>query len=61
MPTGDFTIIIIEVMGRCFTVDPSFHCHKVGNKAWYGALEEGGIAQDYMLIQNLGFVVLGNH
>ena len=61
MPTVDFTIVIIEIMGRCFTVNPSFHCHKVGNKAWYGALEDCRIAQDYMLIHDLGFVVLGNH
>ena len=61
MPTSDFTIVIIEVMGRCFTVNPSFHCNKVSNEAGYGALEEGGIAQDYMLVQDLGFIVLGDH
>ena len=48
-------------MGRCFTVNPSFHCNKVSNEAGYGALEEGGIAQDYMLVQDLGFIVLSDH
>jgi hypothetical protein len=48
-------------MGRCFIVNPRLCGDKVCDKTRDGAFEDGSIAKNDMLVQDLGLIFLGNN
>ena len=51
----------LVVIYAALRVLPALHAHKVRHKAGHVALEEGIVAQHYVLLTAAGFIQLGSH